>query len=149
MALMISKTKCLERKNASKYEYQPIVRGLDQPDEEEQVDPDNCPYRPSYIKVKIDLDYVSGRPTCRVIDKSNGDREDIKVENFKELTDHIKFMSKHRMVIHINRIYSMKNQNGGDKRKYGIALKLAAMECTNKTRKLERTDSQFYDAFLD
>ena len=112
-------------------------------------DPENRSYRPPYIKVKIDLDYVSGRPTCRVIDKSNGDRKDVNVNDFKELTDHIKFMSKHRMVIHINRIYSMKNQNGGDKRKYGIALKLAAMECTNKNRKLERTDSQFYDAFLD
>ncbi len=43
----------------------------------------------------------------------------------------------------------MKNQAGGEKRRYGIALMLAAMECTNKTRKLERTDSHFYDAFFD
>ena len=99
--------------------------------------------------MKIDLDYESGRPTCKVIDKSSGDRENVKVNNFKELTDHIKFMSKHRVVLHNNRPYSMKNQVGGEKRRYGFALKLAAMECSNKTRKLERTDSQFYDAFFD
>ena len=145
------KNKMFGEKNASKYEYQPIVRGLDQPDEEEEVveEPENRPYRPPYIKVKIDLDYESGRPTCKVIDKSSGDRDNVKVNNFKDQTDHIRFMTKHRMVIHMNRLYSMKNQAGGEKRRYGIDLKLAAMECTNKTRKLERTDSQFYDAFLD
>ncbi len=58
-------------------------------------------------------------------------------------------MTKHRLVIHMNRLYSMKNQAGGEKRRYGIALKLAAMECTNKTRKLERTDSHFYGASFD
>ena len=141
------KNKLFGEKNASKYEYQPIVRGLEEPGEEEQVveGPENRPYRPPYIKVKIDLDYESGRPTCKVIDKSNGERENIKANNFKELTDHIKFMSKHRMVLHINQLYSMKNQAGGEKRRYGIALKLAAMECANKTRKLERADSHFYD----
>ena len=99
--------------------------------------------------MKIDLGFESGRPTCKVIDKSNGNRDTIKLNSFKDLTDHIKLMSKHRMALHINRLYSMKNQAGGEERRYGIALKLAAMECTNKTRKQERTDSHFYDAISD
>ena len=99
--------------------------------------------------MKIDLDFESGRPTCKVIDKSSGDRDSVKVNNFKDLTAHIRLMTKHRMVIHINRLYSMTNHVGGEKRRYGIALKLAAMECTNKTRKLERTDSHFYDTIFD
>ncbi len=70
------------------------------------------------------------------------------MSSFKDLTEHIRFMAKHRMVIHMNRLYSMKNQAGGDKRRYGLALKLAAMECTCKTRKLERTDSHLYDAIF-
>ncbi len=110
------KNKMFGEKNASKYEYQPIVRGLAQPDEEEQVDPENSPYRPPYIKVKIDLDYVSGRPTCKVIDKSSGERDAVKLNGFRDLTDHIRFMTKHRMVIHMNRLYAMKNQAGGEKR---------------------------------
>ncbi len=144
------KNKLFGEINSSKYEYQPIVRGLEDPNEEEQVieDSDKRPYRPPYIKVKIDLDFESGRRTCKVIDKSNGNRDTIQLNSFKDLTDHIKFMSKHRMVLHINRLYSMKNQAGGEKRRYGIALKLAAMECSNKTRRLERTDSHFYDAFF-
>ncbi len=63
------KNKLFGAKNASKYEYQPIVRGVEEPDEEEQVieDPDSRPYRPPYIKVKIDLDFESCRPTCKVM----------------------------------------------------------------------------------
>ena len=119
------------------------------PDEEEVVeDEENRPYRPPYIKVKIDLDYESGRPTCKVIDKSSGEREAVKINGFKDLTEHIRFMTKHRMAIRLNRLHSIKNQAGGDTRSYGSALKLAAMECTNKTRKLERADSHFYDAFF-
>ena len=78
-----------------------------------------------------------------------GDRGTVQLNSLKDLPEHIRFMTKHRMVIHINRLYSMKNQAGGEKRRYGIALKLAAMECTNKTKKLERTDSYFYDAMFD
>ena len=67
--------------------------------------------------MKIDLDYESGRPTCKVIDKSSGDRDNVKVNNFKDLAEHIRLMTKHRMVIHMNRLYSMKNQAGGEKRR--------------------------------
>ncbi len=47
------KNKLFGEKNASKYEYQPIVRAT----EEEEVvdDEENRPYRPPYIKAKIDL----------------------------------------------------------------------------------------------
>ncbi len=99
--------------------------------------------------MKIDLDFESGRPTCRVIDKSSGERDAVKVNGFKDLTEHIRFMTKHRMVIHMSRLYSRKNQAGCEKRRYGIALKLAAAECATKTRKLERADSHFYDTIFD
>ena len=101
------------------------------------------------LKVKIDMGFESGRPTCKVIDKPSGERDTVKLNSFKDLTEHIRLMTKHRMVIHMTRLYSMKNQAGGEKRRHGIALKLAAMECTNKTRKIERTDSRFYDAIFD
>lgn len=135
------KAKIFGEKNIGKHEYQPLVRVIEEEDAETNA------YRPPYIKIKIDLDFNSGKPTCRVFDKSNGEKKEIAVESLKDLTEHMRFLTKHRFVIHVQRLYSMKTQAGGEKRKYGIGLKLAAVECTNKIKKVE--NSRFLDLFAD
>ena len=138
--------KCSEIKNAAKYEYQPIVR-VKRVEEEEEEEAETQTHRPPYIKVKIDLDFTTGRPTCRVFDKSEGEKKQVALESFKDLTVHMRFLTKHRFVIHISRLYCMKIQAGGEERTYGIGLKLAAVECTNKIKKMGNPQGQ--DLFED
>ena len=46
---------------------------------------------------------------------------------------YIRYMTKHRMVINFSKLYAMKTSSGNKKKKYGIALKAVAIECSNKT----------------
>ena len=85
------KNKLFGEKNASKCEYQPIV--LCTKEEEAVEDEGSRPYRPPYIKVKIDLDFESGHPTCKVIDKHNGERGTAKLNSFKDLAEHSRLMT--------------------------------------------------------
>ena len=55
------------------------------------------------------------------------------MNEFKEALQYIRYMMKHRMVIHFCKLYAMKTSSGNEKTKYGITLKAAAIECTNKT----------------
>ena len=84
-------------------------------------------------------------PNIKIYNESEGIRELVAVEKFKDITDHIKFFSKVRFVIIIDRLYLMKSQ-GLDKKKYGIGMKIIAAECENKAKNpLERTDTSFVD----
>ena len=56
------------------------------------------------------------------------------MDTFSDALKHMRFMTKHRFVIHLNRLYAMKNQpSSNEKWKYGMVLKLAAAECTSQT----------------
>ncbi len=129
------KGKFLGDRKALHYEYQPILR-ISPPGN----DIDNNAYKPPYIKLKIDIDHKTGQPTCRVFDKSNGVRDEIKPKNLDDLTNHMKFMSKHRFIIHVCKLFTMKKFTDKEKRIYGICLKLAAVECTNKCPKYKDLD---------
>ena len=131
------KKKMFGDKNLGKYEYQPIVREEDQ--EEDQ------PYRPPYIKLKIDIDFATSWPTIKLYNKVDGVRDLVSVEKLSDITEHIKYLTKVRFIINVDRMYLMKNQ-GADKRKYGICIKIVAAECENTIKKvLERTDTSFID----
>ena len=150
------RVKTFGERNANKFEYQPIIRvgkgEVDDDDEEEPVsDRIHEPYRPPYAKLKLDLAYNTGQPTFRLFDKnSDGNRVEIKLESFKDALQHMRYMTKHRFVIHLNRLYCMKNQPGtNEKRKHGIVLKLAAVECTNKTPPADRNANPCVDLFDD
>ena len=55
-------------------------------------------------------------------------------------------MTKHRMIIEVQKLYAMKTTSGGDKRKYGVTVKLVAAECTNRG---EVTNNRCVDLFDD
>ena len=130
-------------KFATKHEYMPLVREVVDEDENDGQDTNDTntlisrAYKPPYVKLKFDLDYTTDCPKLKLYDKSNGLRNDVLVENFKDTTDHMKYLSTHRFIIHMNRLYTMKSQGSSDKRKYAIGLKIIAVECTNKLQKLE------------
>jgi hypothetical protein len=86
-------------------------------------------YRPPYTKVKLDLFHDTEKPNFRLFDKSSGQRQEVPLTSFNDVLQHMRFMSKHRMVIHFSKLYAMKTSSGSDKRKYGIVLKATAVEC--------------------
>ena len=113
------KKKMFDDKNINKYEYQPIVREFEDED------------KPPYIKLKLDLDFATSVPKIKLFNKTEDGRELVNVEAFKDVTDHIKYLTKVRFIISIDRLYLMKSQ-GISKQKYGVFLKILTAECENK-----------------
>ena len=92
-------------------------------------------YKPSHIKIKIDLNINIGCPKLKLYDRPNGSRDEVIVKKFDDITEHMRFLTKNKLIIHMSRLYSTKNKSGSDKRRYGIRLKLVATERTNKPEK--------------
>jgi hypothetical protein len=122
-------------KNAKKYEYQPLVRTPEEDEEGEQtLHEGKVLYRPPYTKVKLDLAYETDVPRFRLFDKQqDGKKTEVQLSTFDDILQHMRYMTKHRMVIQFSRLYAMKTSSGSEKKKYGIILKVYAVECTNKT----------------
>ena len=139
-------------KFAGKYEYQPLVRHPENPDEEEMVReegaaPTNPFYRPPFTKVRLDLAFDSDKPNFRLFDKSSGTRKEVQLNTFDDVLQHMRFLTKHRMAIQFSKLYAMKTASGGEKRKYGIILKAFAVECSNKSnpKREDRSTDPFSD----
>ena len=149
------KVKLFGDKMAGKYEYQPIVRHPERDNDEEEEVTDKSStkavkdyYRPPYTKVKLMLSNSETElPLFRLIDKKNdGTTEEIPLNSFSDVTVHMRCMTKHRMIIEAQKLYAMKTTSGGEKRKYGITVKLVAAECTNRG---EITNNRCVDLFDD
>ena len=71
-----------------------------------------------------------------------------KLNTFDDILQHMRYMTKHRMVIQFRRLYAMKTSSGSEKKKYGIILKAYAVECTNRTPP-PRAEQTMLDLFMD
>ena len=76
-------------KNADKYEYQPIVRTVQDLEDTENY------FRPPYAKFKLELDYNDELPVFRVFEQQDGVRTSVALNSFKEALQHIRYMTKH------------------------------------------------------
>ena len=91
-------------------------------------------YRPPFTKVKLDLVHDTEQPNFKIIDRSDGGKQEVRLTSFGDVLQHMRFLTKHRMIVHFSKMYAMKTASGSEKRKYGIVLKATAVECTNKNR---------------
>ena len=136
---------------AKKYEYQPLIRspetGEAERDEEEALPEQKLYYRPPFTKVKLDLAHDTEQPNFKIIDRSDGGKQEVLLKSFSDILQHMRFLTKHRMIVHFSKMYAMKTASGNEKRKYGIVLKATAVECTNKNQ--PRTASNEMDLFID
>ena len=121
------RVKLFGEKHAERYEYQPIVRAVQDLEDTENY------FRPPYAKFKLELAYDDDTPTYQVFDKKDGVRTQVALNSFKESLQFIRYMTKHRMVINFSKLYALKTSSGNEKKKYGVILKAIAIECTNKT----------------
>ncbi len=126
-------------KNADKYEYQPIVRTIVEVEDTENY------FRPPYAKFKLELAYNDESPVVKVFEKKDGVRTEVALNSFTECLQHIRYMTKHRMVINFSKMYAMKTSSGNEKKKYGIVLKATAIECSNKTAPKSREIIDLFD----
>ena len=138
-------------KMAGKYEYQPIVRHPEQDEEEDVNDMSSTKavkeyYRPPYAKVKLPMN-DSETPLFRLLDKKDDDgtTQEIPLNNFSDVTKHVRYMTKHRMIIEVQKLYALKTASGGDKRKYGVTVRLVAVECTNRAEAANNKCILFFD----
>ena len=118
---------------ALNYEYQPILR-ISPPGDAIN----NNAYKPPYIKLKIDIDHETGQPTCRVFDKSNGVRDEIKPKNLDDLTNHMRFMSKHRFIIHVCKLFTMKKFAEKEKANLWNLFKISRCRVHQQMPKIQR-----------
>ena len=73
-------------------------------------------HNPPFIKLKIDLDNVTECPNLKLFNKPENGREVIAIDKFKDITDHMRYLTKVRFVIVIHRLYVMKTQVGAKKK---------------------------------
>ena len=97
-------------KHADRYEYQPIVRAV-----EDLEDTENY-FRPPYVKFKLELAYDDDTPSFKVFEKKDGVTTEVALNSSKEPLQYIRYMTKHRMVINFSKLYAMKTSSGKARR---------------------------------
>ena len=101
-------------KNARKYEYQPLVRTPEEQEGGEQtLHEGKVFYRPPYTKLKLDLAYETDVPRFRLFEKQDwGKKTEMQLNTFDDILQHMRYMTRHRMVIRFSRLYAMKTSSG-------------------------------------
>ena len=99
-------------KNKQKYEYQPLIKNV----REEIINESDIlikMYRPPYLKLKIDMGYSTKAPKVVIIDSDDNSstRNRIEPTQVDEIYNYIKYLSKVRFIVEINRVYALKNNN--------------------------------------
>jgi hypothetical protein len=110
-------------------------------------------YRPPYLKLKIDLEYNTKAPKIVIFDRDDdkSTRNRIEPSQVDEVYNCIKYLSKVRCIVEINRVYALKNNNLNGKKNYGVILKINTVECLNNYMKIneiqdnENTGLDFMD----
>ena len=110
-------------------------------------------YRPPQLKLRIDIDYNTKAPKIVIFDRDDdkSTRSRIEPTQVDEIYYYIKYLSKVRCIVEINRVYALKNNNLNGKKNYGIILKIITAACLNSYMKIneiqdnENTGLDFMD----
>ena len=84
-------------------------------------------------------------------DDDSNTRSRIEPTQVDEIYNYIKYLSKVRFIVEINRVYALKNNNLNGKKNYGVILKINTVECLHSYMKInelqdnENTGLDFMD----
>lgn len=138
----------------NQYAYQPLVRIPDEDPDEVLVDKNGNPlYRPPYAKIGLSLEYntdqdnQSTKPTFRILERKDGIRTQVELNNFEDVLTYVKYLSKLRFILSFSKIYAMKTKSGTEKKKYGITLKATHIEVQRQVGSQKAAFIE--DAFVD
>jgi hypothetical protein len=135
------------KKNASKYEYQPIVRCSqkvidDEDDDSEEPVEKSEIFKPDFMKIKIPLDYNTDKVETDVYRKNkegtdefeeDGKYTKCEIESLDDLKQHVKYMRKQKFVLHLSKMWAAKQVTPGTQtKKFGATFKLIRVEVQQK-----------------
>ena len=107
-------------------------------------------HRPPCLKLKIELNYTTKCPNLILYDKdeASNTRNKIELNKVDDLYNYMKYLSKVRCIVEINKLYALKNNNLNGKKNYGIILKLVTVECINNYMKINETEENDNKGFF-
>lgn len=138
------KTQLFEKKDRSKYMYQPIIR---ESEESESKDGKKY-YRPDYMKAKLMVDFDTKNITTNIFKRNeNGEgpkREKVDTDMLEDVEKYIKFGNDVKYVLTPSKIWAGTNPT----KRYGIGFKVSHAEVTMSNIENNKEYMEG-DAFLD
>lgn len=129
-----------DKKRASVYKYQPIVRqAAEDPDA-----PEDAPAKPDYFVLKFDFDNKTGHVKSKVFVNNNGEREEMNVATLDEVQKYVRYKCEYRPIFTLCKLFASKAAKDG-KRTYGVGLKLKMVEVKPVVSTREETETFFID----
>ena len=101
------------------------------------------------MRVKIPLDYNTGRSTVKITENKEGNRTLMKSNTFPDVVEALKYLAKVRFVLNFNKLYVMKSSNGGTKKMYGISIMATHAEVMPRHKPNGMYEIQFIDSSED
>lgn len=115
-------------KAVNQYSYQPIVRSPEVAEDDDAPEKKNKGPQPRYVKLKIDLDWESGKIKTKCFQKdAAGKRIPVSdINSVDEFSNLVRWKSSFVAVILMNKLYASKNKVG-DTKKYGVTFKIVSL----------------------
>jgi len=130
-----------DKKKASIYKYQPIVR---QPAENPDAAED-APISPDYFVIKFDLDYNTGNVNTKLFVNDDGDRNEINILTVDDMMKYVRYKCEFRPIFSICKLFAARSADSEGKRKFGFGLKLKMIEVRPMKNMKDETETFFID----
>ena len=135
-------------KSAKLYKYVPLVREATKLEGIELEEKKNAYFKktgkqyvekshPAYCKVKFDVDYNTKQLETAVYDSTseNEPPKEIDVTTITELTHHVRWQSKIKMIVMVNKFWAQKtSQKKGEPREFGLGLKCLVLHVKERAQ---------------
>lgn len=130
-----------DKKKASIYKYQPIVRqASENPDA-----PEDAVIPPDYFVIKFDLDWSTGNVNTKLFVNDDGERTEVKIATVDDMSKYVRYKCEFRPIFSICKMFAARSADSEGKRKYGFGLKLKLIEVRPMKSMKEETETFFID----
>ena len=130
-----------DKKKASIYKYQPIVRqASENPDA-----PEDAIIPPDYFVIKFDLDWSTGNVNTKLFVNDAGERTEVNIVTVDDLSKYIRYKCEFRPIFSICKMFAARSADSEGKRKYGFGLKLKLIEVKPMKSMKDETETFFID----
>ena len=130
-----------DKKKASIYKYQPIVRqAAENPDA-----PEDAVLPPDYFVIKFDLDWSTGNVNTKLFVNDNGERTEVNIVTVDDMSKYVRYKCEFRPIFSICKMFAARSADSEGKRKYGFGLKLKLIEVRPMKSMKDETETFFID----
>jgi hypothetical protein len=130
-----------DKKKASIYKYQPIVRqAAENPDA-----PEDAITPPDYFVIKFDFNYTTGNVNTELFINDDGERTQINIVTVDDMMKYVRYKCEFRPIFSICKLFAARSADSEGKRKFGFGLKLKKIEVRPMKNMKDETETQFID----